>query len=369
MKQVHYAIIGSGVAGLSVAYFLAKKGARHVLLLEQERHLGLHSSGQNAGMIRQVVPNLVVGRLARKGARFLRNLPPRWKTSFQPCGSFLLVKGKEKETLHRLALSAKKAGLSLKWFSVKKTIQKIPILAGADFETALFCPTDGVIDIHALLQGYLKEGKREGAEIWMGAKVKAIRPDGKAGFQVETLRGKVKADILINAAGAWAGPVANMAGAQKIPFRSFRRHLLLSKPLRTVDPKWPFVWDMTHAVYFRPDGKRLLLSPCDQDLFSPRRCPTNHTRAWKRLRERLVYFPNLPKLSIQRSWGGLRTFSPDDCFCIGWDRKRKNFFWVAGLDGHGMTTGSAVGDFASSLLLGRKVDPYLIRSFTPRRFQ
>ena len=369
MKQVHYAIVGSGIAGLSLAYFLTQKGVKGVLLLEQEKTLGRHASGQNAGMIRQVVTYESVGHLAQKGAAFLRSLPADWKVGYRSCGSLLLAKGKEKVSLHRSALLAQKIGLSLEWCSVKEAIRKVPLLKGADFEDALFCPSDGVIDIHALLTGYLKGTKRGGGEIWIGSKVKAIHPDPKRGFTLETSGGKVKTRILVNAGGAWAESIAQMSGAAPIYFTSYRRHLLLSKPLPSVDPHWPFVWDMTHAIYFRPEEGGLLLSPCDQDPLPAGRCPAEKRLAWKRLRERLVYFPTLPKISIRRSWGGLRTFSPDDNFCIGWDGKIRDFFWVAGLDGHGMTTSSAVGEFASDLLLGKRADRNFEQSFSPKRFQ
>jgi len=368
MKKVKYAIVGSGVAGLSLAYFLAHKGAKGVLLLEQEKELGRHASGQNAGMIRQVVTYESVGRLAQKGAAFLRSLPADWKVGYRSCGSLLLAKGKEKVSLHRSALLAQKIGLPLEWVSVKEAIRKVPLLKGADFEEALFCPSDGVINIHALLAGYLKGAKRGGAQIWIGSKVKAIHPDSKGGFEVETSRGKVKTNILVNAGGAWAESIAQMAGAAPIYFKSYRRHLLLSKPIPGVDPRWPFVWDMTHALYFRPEEGGLLLSPCDQDPLPAGRCPAERELAWNRLRKRLVYFPKLPKISIRRCWGGLRTFSPDDNFCIGWDGKIKDFFWVAGLDGHGMTTSSAVGEFASDLLLGKKAEPLFEANFSPKRF-
>ncbi|MBI4436655.1 MAG: FAD-binding oxidoreductase [Candidatus Omnitrophica bacterium] len=369
MKRFHIAIIGSGVAGLSLAYFLAKKGAKRVLLLEQEKRLGLHASGKNAGMIRQVVTQEAIGRLALEGATFLRTRPPEWKVPYHSCGSLLLAKGKEKETLHRAASLAQKIGLGMRWLSVKQSIERVFVLKRADFEEALFCPTDGIIDIHALLRGYYEEAKEKGIEIWMGAKAQSIDADGEGGFKLSTSRGKVRAEILVNAAGAWAELIAQRAGASPISFRSYRRHLILSKPLKKVEPHWPFVWDMAHAVYFRPEKGGLLLSPCDQDPLPPGGCPADRSLAWGRLKERLVYFPMLPKISIRRIWGGLRTFSPDDNFCIGWDGSLKNFFWVAGLDGHGMTTSSAVGELASDLLLGRRIDRKMAEHFSPRRFQ
>ncbi|MFH1857784.1 MAG: FAD-dependent oxidoreductase [Candidatus Omnitrophota bacterium] len=358
-----------GVAGVSLAYFLAKKGAKGILLLEQEKKPGFHASGRNAGMIRQVVPLESAGRLTPKGAAFLRTLPSSWKVTFRPCGSFLLVRRREKEALRRAGAFAERQGVFVEWLSAREAARRVPLLEGADFEEALFCPSDGVIDIHALLSAYLHQAKQRGLELWMGSKVKAIRPNGKSGFLVETSRKKAKTEILINASGAWIGSIARMAGAGFIPFRSYRRHMLQSRPLRWVDPRWPFVWDTTHGVYFRPEEGGLVFSPCDQDLFPAGRYPADRALALKRLRRRLAHFPRFPKVSIKRTWAGLRTFSPDDHFCIGWDSLQKHFFWIGGLDGHGMTTAGAVGDFASDLLLGRRADPLLVENFSPGRLQ
>jgi len=366
-KKVDYAIVGSGVGGLALADALAKEGAHNLLLLEQEKQIGLHASGQNAGMIRQVVPHPLIGKLTLQGAQFLRHCPSSWKVSFQKRGSFLLAKGKEVASLERAAAFSKKEGLKMEWVSSKKAAQCVPLLEGADFEKALFCPSDGVIDRHALLRGYLKDAQKRGVQIWKEGRVQKIHPTSD-GFRLRTSRGLVQTQILINAAGAWAGVIGEMAGGQTIPFRLYRRHLLLSAPHRHIHAHWPFIWDMTHGIYFRPEQGGLLLSPCDQDRLPSGRCPIDAPLAWRRLRKRLGYFPKLPSLTLRKAWGGVRTFSPDDNFCIGWDGKQRNFFWVAGLDGHGMTTSAAVGEFAARLLLGKRVDSNLERGFSPTRF-
>ena len=137
-----------------------------------------------------------------------------------------------------------------------------------------------------------------------------------------------------------------------MPMRPCRRHLFVSPPIDWVDPTWPFVWDVAHDIYFRPEGEGLLLCACDQTELPPGDPPIEES-VKELLAEKIERFmPALSGVSISRGWAGFRTLTPDGRFVIGRDPKIKNFFWVAGLGGHGMTTSSAVGELAADLLLG-----------------
>ncbi|MBI2532004.1 MAG: FAD-binding oxidoreductase [Deltaproteobacteria bacterium] len=157
-----------------------------------------------------------------------------------------------------------------------------------------------------------------------------------------------------------------MAGASALPLRPCRRHLFVSPPLPWVDRSWPFVWDVTHDIYFRPEGEGLLLCACDQTELAPGDPPVDET-VKELLAEKIErHMPGLSQVSISKGWAGFRTLSSDGRFVIGWDGQVKGFFWVAGLGGHGVTTSSAVGALAADLLLagpGKKSE-----AFSPERF-
>ena len=354
MKDCDFVIIGAGFAGAATAYHLSRRGVRDIVLLEQESIPGFHASGRNAAMMRQCVPDADLAKLTRDGAEFLRNPPSDWPepVGFKRHGSLLLGSGESWSKLKQDGETGRQVGIEVEFWTAEQAIREVPVLEGAEFEGALWCGSDGIIDIHALLSGYLKGAANQGAQILYNAKVSSIRAHSSNEVEVVTNGETIRARTLVNASGAWANLVANMAGARELPMRPCRRHLFVSPPLDWVNPKWPFVWDVAHDIYFRPEGEGLLLCACDQAELPPGDPPIEES-VKELLAEKIERFmPALSRVSINKGWAGFRTLTPDGRFIIGWDPRVKNFFWVAGLGGHGMTTSSAVGELAAQLLIG-----------------
>jgi D-arginine dehydrogenase len=336
--------------------------------LEQETIPGFHSSGRNAAMIRQCVSDSALARLTRDGAAFLRNLPLEFPVpvQFKQNGSLLVGSGKGWEKLKHDTEIGLSLGIEVAAWTPEQAKSHVPVLKEAEFDGAAWCATDGVIDIHALLSGYLKAAMGKGMCVRYGSAVQSIRPIGDDQLEVISNDESIRTSILVNASGAWANTVAKLAGAAEMPLRPCRRHLFVSPPLDWVDASWPFVWDVSHDIYFRPEGEGLLLCACDQQELPPGDPPVDET-VQELLAEKIQnHLPVLSRVSISRRWAGFRTLSADGRFVIGWDPKVKGLFWVAGLGGHGVTTSSAVGALAAELILGgpgKRSD-----SFAPDRF-
>jgi len=363
-----YVIIGAGFAGAATAYHLARSGARDILILEQEEIPGVHSSGRNAAMVRQVVSDPALTELTAEGAAFLRELPPDWPApvSFEQNGSLLLGSGQGWRKLVQDAETAQQLGMEAECWTRERARDFVPALEGADFEGAVWCPTDGVVDIHALLTGYLKAAQSLGARVRYRSAVEKIETREGRVTAVVTAEGAIQTQVLINAAGPWATTVATLAGAVEAPLHPCRRHLFVTAPISWVNRMWPFVWDITHEFYFRPEAGGLLLCPCDQEEMAPCDAPTDES-ATELLFEKIQrYLPALSDVAIKNRWAGFRTLSSDGRFVIGWDPKERGFFWVAGLGGHGVTTSSAVGALAAKLILNP--DERKGEAFSPGRF-
>jgi D-arginine dehydrogenase len=368
MNSYEIVIIGAGFAGAATAYHLARRGRADVLLIEQESIPGFHSSGRNAAMMRQCVPDPDLATLTRDGATFLRNLPSDWPepVGFKQNGSLLLGSGAGWNKLQQDAMVGRSVGIDVVLWTPAQAKQHVPVLNRSEFDGAAWCASDGIIDIHALLSGYLKAATGKGVRVRYNTRVREIHVASDRGVEIVTENETIKANVLVNASGAWANVIAEMAGARQLPLRPCRRHLFVSPPTQWVDPNWPFVWDVSHDIYFRPEGEGLLLCACDQTELTPGDAPVDES-VKELLAEKIERFmPGLSDISISRGWAGFRTLTPDGRFVIGWDGRIENFFWVAGLGGHGMTTSSAVGELAADLLLGgagKKSEP-----FSPERF-
>jgi glycine/D-amino acid oxidase-like deaminating enzyme len=368
MTRAQCVIIGAGFAGAATAYHLARNGVKDIVILEQEDVPGIHSSGRNAAMIRQVVPEPSIGVLAQEGANFLRNPPSDWPVSvnFEQKGSLLLARDEVRESLSRDAETARRNGIESEYWSQERAKEHVPVLKNADFDGAIWCHTDGVVDIHALLSGYLKAASLLGVEIRYGSPVRGIEVEKNRVIGVLTEQERIRTETAINAAGAWAALIGKMAEAVNVALHPCRRHLFATPPLLWVDPGWPFVWDVSHGVYFRPESGGLLLCACDQDEMAPGIPPTDDSITELLADKVRRHLPEISNVPIMRSWTGLRTLTPDGRFVIGWDPKVHGFFWVAGLGGHGVTTSSAVGALAASLILNG--DEKKAEDFAPRRF-
>jgi glycine/D-amino acid oxidase-like deaminating enzyme len=144
--------------------------------------------------------------------------------------------------------------------------------------------------------------------------------------------------------------------------------LFFTSPAAWVNARWPFVWDISHGWYLRPESGGLLLGPCDQEEYPPS-LPDTDPRIEDLLADKLsACAPSLLDIPIAGKWAGLRTFLPDGHFAIGRDPRIRNFVWVAALGGHGVTASCAAGRLAARIILqdGEAGHPY--PAVDPARF-
>jgi glycine/D-amino acid oxidase-like deaminating enzyme len=333
-------IVGGGIAGLATALHLARAGSR-VALVDREAAPGFHASGHNAAIARQLTGRAEHTAMTTEGR-------DRLKQAGLLCAEGGLLLGAGIGALDPLEAEASSFGLPVE----RGLGSTLPGLAAAEH---LRVPSDGIIDIDALLVHCSRGAREAGARITYGCEVLDVRPDA-AGFDVQTTAGTVRASTLVNAAGAWAGPLGRLAGGVDIAFRPLRRHLLWSAG--SYPASAPYAWWVDRPLYMRPESGGVLLCPCDEsEVVPPRRGtqPDVEPSVLDALGESLADLaPHLVAHPVNRLWSGIRTFAPDRRFVIGWDTQNPRLYWVAGLGGHGMTAGLAVGRRAAADLLTHK---------------
>ncbi len=346
--------MGAGFAGAATAYHLSQATNQSITILEQEEIPGFHASGRNASLLMQSAEN-----------RDIRRMIVNSRIAYAANGNFALSSAGSLMLGARQQLDAiREPEIIPSEFCDPDQVRKaIPLLDGHQFETALFIPSDAVIDIAALLQHYLTGAQQRGVKLLLKHRVEEIRYDG--GFHARAGNQEIAADYLINAAGAWAGPVGNMAGASRLPLTPLKRHLFVLGDIQGVRPEWPFVWSLSRNFYFRPESGQLLFSICDEQVCRSLE-PTVDRDVIEDLAE-LIWreLPALQDAVQKRAWSCFRTKTPDGRFVIGWDPICSNFLWVAGLGGHGMGTSWEVGRLAADIFCGRSQGQ---NPFDPTRF-
>jgi D-arginine dehydrogenase len=364
--MVDVVVIGAGLAGAATAYALSRLGGLKVVVLEREKQAGRHASGHNAAMVRQAVARAALIPVLAEGARFIRTPPPELRgLSYRRCGSLILTAGDDARRLRSTMPALRAQEVQTAWMTPSDVPSFVPLTEGACLDGALYSVDDGVVDVAALLEGYLRQARAAGTGLEFEQEVRAIRCEGGAVRAVETSRGdEIETRVVVNAAGAWCGELGVLAGAAAIPLRPTRRHLMVTPSMRDVLGSWPIVWDDSHALYFRPESGGLLLSPCDETDCQPGEPPTDPTALEELAGKLSRWMPRLAGIAVQRTWAGIRTLTPDGNFVIGEDPVVRGFFWCAGLGGHGVAASAAVGRLAAGAILGRAVPAQL----GPRRF-
>ena len=206
------------------------------------------------------------------------------------------------------------------------------------------------IDVAGLLAGFLRGFRASGGELVTGAEVTALEADGE-GWEVRCGVQRFHCGVVVNAAGAWADVVGGLAGAKSIGLAPLRRTAITFDPPPGVDiATWPCVIDVDEEFYVKPEGARLLASPCDETPSAPCDAVPDDL-AIALAAERVQRAMKLEIRTLSRSWAGLRSFVADRAPVIGMDPERRGFFWLAGQGGFGIMTSVAAARAAASLVV------------------
>lgn len=343
--NVDVLIIGAGFAGASTAFHLAPRFQGSVLIVDQEEVPGYHATGRNASLVLQSVENPEVREIVATSVEAYLQRPS--EVGYRAVGSLLLGTQKQLEPLRE------PDRIATQYIGPADAVRRVPLLRGHSFERALWTPTDGVMDISQLLDYYLRSARAEGVKIQLDTRVEVIEKKG-AIFQVQTGHDLIEAGMIVDAAGAWAPRIAESAGIESLPMRSFKRHLFVLEGFDEVDSSWPFVWSMDQSFYFRPESGGILFSVCDEELWLEDFVQTVNPEISEKLADLIVgQLPLFEEALQRRLWSCFRTKTPEGGFHLGWADQLDGFLWVAGLGGHGMGASWEVGRRAAELILNR----------------
>lgn len=346
-------VIGGGIAGLSAAAALAHHA--DVTVLEAEAHIGFHSSGRSATMLHYALGDALVRALTLASRPFFDDPPDAFSEAPVGRKTPMLVHAREDELAALDALDADIAPFAtLDRLDQAGVAELCPLLRlGADGAQAGIADRNGIrIDPHALLQGFVKTLRGHKGRLATDARAASIVRAAGA-WTVTTDKGDIfSAPLLVNAAGAWADEVAELAGAGKIGLQPMRRTIITFDAPGGMDlDGLPFTKTVADELYFAPESGRLLASPMDEVPSDPCDAQPDEYEvalAAYRMEERTI----VEVATIHSRWAGLRSFTPDRHPAVGFADDADGFFWLAGQGGFGLQTSPAMAAVAESLIVG-----------------
>jgi len=351
------AIVGAGMAGASLAAELA--GHTSVLILEAESQPGFHSTGRSAAFWSEsyggplIQPLTAASGPALAAQGFLR-----------PRGAIHLAEAGGEKAL--AALASAFAGLAMERLGRAALERAIPGLRPG-WNEGLAEPSCADIDVAGLHAACLKRAKAGGAALVTDARLeRAERIGGR--WHIETGAGPFEADVLVNAAGAWADEIARRCGERPIGIAPYRRTIIQLRIDPPAPAALPLVVDAGGRFYFKPEaGGRLWLSPHDEALCEAGDCAPEELDVAIAI-DRLEKVVDWRIERVERKWAGLRSFAPDRLPVYGFSNSGSGFFWCAGQGGFGIQTAPAAAAMAAALLLGTGSGPIDPAPYAAGRF-
>lgn len=365
------AIIGAGMAGASLAAMIGARAS--VVLLEGESYPGYHTTGRSAAFWSETYGGPDIQPLTSASGPFLTAPPADFSEQgyLSPRGELEIATADEARMIDERLTQFSDTHVDLKRLGADRLHALVPELRPKWRDAALLASCQD-IDVARLHQDYLRAARRSGVALRTDARlVSATRNHGH--WRLVMQNGEaIEAKTLVNAGGAWADHIADIAGVARIGIEPKRRTMVQLRLAEPVRSDLPLIVAADGSFYFKPDtGGRLWLSPHDETPSPPCDAQAEEIDVAMAI-DRLEKATHFTVDNVERSWAGLRSFAPDRLPVIGPDVKVPDFFWFAGQGGFGIQTAPAAAMIGAALLVGHDLPPEVAAidadRYHPRRF-
>ncbi len=356
-SKAEIVIIGGGVIGASIAYNLADKGMKDIVVLEQN-YIASGSTGSCGAGIRQQWGTKMNCLLSRKSMEIFENMNEILDTKRDielKQGGYLLLAFSKKE-LDQFKENVKlqhRYGIPSELLTVKEAKEIVPQLNTEGITGATYCPTDGHANPFRVTQAYVEAAQRKGVEFYTYTKAEDIITEKGKIKKVITDQGEIQTNKVVNAAGGFSKEVSQMAGIE-IPTKSERHEILVTEQVNPILK--PMVMSFSYNIYCQqtPDGS-FVMGYGDPDE------PESHNikSSWQFLEEMSKkathLLPFLKKIRVIRQWAGLYNITPDAQPILDEATDLEGFFMAVGFSGHGFMIAPMTGILMSEMILGEEL--------------
>ncbi len=355
-------VVGGGVVGTSAAYHLAAGGADGVLLVEREDALGTGSTGACAGGFRHQFSSEINIRLSLASIPMILSFQ---ETHGLPLvvhqdGYLFLVRGDDAWRSFVAAAELQRAcGVDARLLGPEQAAALVPGINLEGMLGATFCPDDGIADPSGLTLGYATAARAAGAQIRTGLTVTRVLTKGRRVVGVETSTGAISTGAVVDAAGPWAGVLAETCGVE-LPLDPVPRNVVVTGAFAGAPDRRTLVIDAETSFYFHREGPGVLMgmgSPSERASFDT--TVDEALVANELIPTAVRVFPPLERAGVARMWAGLYEMTPDRHPIIGPVRDLAGLYLACGFSGHGFQHAPIVGKLLSEMIVegeARSVD-------------
>jgi sarcosine oxidase subunit beta len=350
-KTADVVIIGGGIVGTSTAFHLAKQGQKSVVLCERDL-LAQASTGLCVGGIRQQFSHPSNILLSQEAVRLFERFEEEFGVDiqFRQAGYIFLAQGSDTWNDVKNSVQIQhKYDVPVELLSPEEIKLRWSYLEVNDLKGGTFCQEDGYADPYLVAMAFANAARKLGVHIMEQTPVTAISVEQNRIQGVITKQGPISTPLIVNAAGAWGGEVARLAGLS-IPVQPYRRQVFATKAFELIPRPVPMVIDLDNLFYFRGEDPCIILGMSDR-----KEDPSFNTNVDRAFLECVIdaaihRAPVLEKAEILKGWGGLYAITPDENPIIGAIPEIEGFLCAVGFSGHGFQHGPAVGRILAELI-------------------
>jgi sarcosine oxidase, subunit beta len=352
-RTAEVVIVGAGAVGCSIAYHLATRGQRDVVVVERDA-IGAGSTSKAAGGIRAQFASEVEIRFSLEGIEAFKRFKDELGVDpgYVQEGYLFVVTDEAVLAKYRRNVAFQNTlGVPSRIIGPDEALQIAPQMEIGDVIAGVWCPIDGHATPNDVCMAYAARARSHGVRILEQTEVVGLRAGGGRVTGVETTGGRIAAPLVINAAGPNAAPVARMLGVE-IPVHPKRRHIFVTDEFDLMHHPTPLVIDTATGFYCRSERRTVLMSPGDVGEVSDyANVPVDWGALEVTVEKGVRRFPVLEQARVRSAWAGLRPLTPDQHAIVDWLPGVEGAFCAVGFGGHGFQHSPATGRYVAEWLL------------------
>ncbi len=363
-------VIGGGCVGASIAYHLARRGLREVVLLEK-RFLASGATGQSSGIVRQHYAYPVTARMAKLCLEVFSRFDEAigGDAGFTRTGYLALVGPEDRDALAANVAMQQAVGVRTVVLGPAEVRELVPQLNVSDLAAAAYEADAGFADPASTTAALAHRARDLGARILEGVEVRQIGTQAGAVTGVDTSQGPLAAPLVISATGGWSPRLMAPLGVEVPILNTLHPMAAFERPAEFA-PSHPVCGDFVNEVYFRPEHGGLTLvgstKHTKDDVVDPDEYPDRADPRWVQefAARTVARFPPMESAQVRRDWCGFYDTTPDMQFVLDRVPGISGLFLAAGFSGHGFKHSPLIGDLVADLVLGTKpADPQIDLDF------